>query len=86
MGYEAMIERLINTTYCKHKNSYTCPVCLDAATAIETLLAEMEAAVRDLTEFCKENPDSCHLCKHFPCAEKYERCIGWEWRGYNPQN
>ena len=53
----------------------------EAATAIETLLTERDAAVEALEEVCDENPDACHLCKHMPCTEKYGRCIGWQWRG-----
>lgn len=58
----------------------------DAATAIETLLAEREAAVRDLTEVCEDNPDVCHLCKHLPCVDKNGKgyCLGWQWRGPRP--
>ena len=59
---------------------------LDAATAIETLLAERDAAVRDLTEVCEDNPDVCHLCKHLPCVDKNGKgyCLGWQWRGPRP--
>lgn len=55
----------------------------DSADALETMMAERDAAVRDLTEVCKENPDACQFCKHMPCTEPYGRCIGWEWKGLN---
>lgn len=62
---------------------------LDATTAIETLLAERDAAIADI-----EN--RCETCKHFVisfngCTPDYDcdnpECrnsgenIGWEWRG-----
>ena len=52
--------------------------------ATETLLVEREAAVADLTSSCGDSGDACHLCKYQPCAQKYGRCIGWEWRGPTP--
>lgn len=56
----------------------------DTADAIETLLAERDAAVEDLTRICEDNPDVCQYCKHMPCSETHGRCIGWEWRGPRP--
>lgn len=56
-------------------------LCKMAADAIETLLAERDAAVKDLAKICEENPDVCQYCKHMPCTGKHGRCIGWEWRG-----
>ena len=57
---------------------------LDAATAIETLLAERDAAVKELHGRCSK-------CKHFssgllefPCTDcRFERGTSdhWEWRG-----
>lgn len=58
-----------------------CGMCDKAISAIKTMQAERDAALADLTELCEENPDTCHLCKHMPCTEKYGRCIGWQWRG-----
>lgn len=79
MDYKELIEQLRaherNCGYGGH-----CILC-KCLSAIETLLAERDAAVEDLTKICEENPDVCEYCKHMPCAEKYERCIGWEWRG-----
>lgn len=45
------------------------------------LKAERDAIFSDLKSVSEESPDSCHLCKNLPCAEKYGRCIGWQWRG-----
>lgn len=47
MDYKELIDRLITAaTFCKNKKTYICAVCLDAATAIETLLAERGADLR----------------------------------------
>ena len=60
---------------------YQAGVLIDSlCTAIETLLAERDAAVEDLKSFA-DMGDACHLCKHLPCVQEHGRCIGWEWRG-----
>lgn len=74
MDYKELINKLRNKDGCNCE-------CLQAGDAIETLLAERDAAVWDLTEVCEENPDACQYCKHMPCAEPYGRCVGWEWKG-----
>lgn len=88
MDYKELLERLkyYGTTYAIGDNlgreiDGTDEVMADAATAIETILAERDAAVDDLTKICEDNPDVCQYCKHMPCVEPYGRCIGWEWRG-----
>lgn len=78
MDYKELIEDLL---YAVDVTGVCEAELRDAATAIETLLAEREAAIRDLNELGRDNPDSCYLCKHLPCTEKYGRCIGLEWRG-----
>lgn len=77
MDYKELIEKLREADGCHCE-------CSLAAIAIETLLEEREAAVRDLTSVCEDNPDVCQLCKHFPCTESHGRCIGWQWRGPTP--
>lgn len=74
MDYKELIKAL------RKKDGCHCE-CLEAATAIENLLAERDAAVEDLTRICEDNPDVCQYCKHMPCTETHGRCIGWEWRG-----
>lgn len=74
MDYKELIKEL------RKKDGCHCE-CLEAATAIENLLAERDAAVEDLTRICEDNPDVCQYCKHMPCTETHGRCIGWEWRG-----
>lgn len=84
MDYKELIEykALIEDLKAAADLTGVCEIELrDAATAIETLLAEREAAVADLTSICQDSGDACHLCKHLPCAPKHDRCIGWQWRG-----
>lgn len=78
MDYKELIEQLCDCV------KFDEDLLVSAADAIETLLAEREAAVRDLTEVCEDNPDVCHFCKHVPCTESHGRCIGWQWRGPTP--
>ena len=49
--------------------------------SIKTLLAERDAAIKDLEKVCDDNPDVCQYCKHMPCTDNNGKCIGWEWRG-----
>lgn len=51
----------------------------EAADAIEVLLTERDAAVKDMTDLGNATGDGCHLCKKLPCAPK--GCTGFEWRG-----
>lgn len=93
MDYKELIKKLREqnqslTAY----NDLELAHCLeDAATAIETLLAERDAAVEDLT-LCA----SCATCKYnevsasdSPCAKcrkiKYKENLNWEWRGSQTQ-
>lgn len=80
MDYNLLIKRLrahkIKTDFGRFKPD----ICEKAATAIETLLAERDAAVKDLGEFA-ESGEACHFCKHLPCHPENDHCIGWEWRG-----
>ena len=86
MDYKELIERLeYQAASIRDRNIFR-----DAATAIETLLAEREAAVKDI-ERC------CATCKHFlifhnGCTPDYDcdnpECknisgvnAGWQWRG-----
>lgn len=80
MDYEKLIKRL--RKYADFGAKLV--VCEDAATAIETLLAERDAAVKELHGRCSK-------CKHFssgllefPCTDcRFERGTSdhWEWRG-----
>lgn len=49
-----------------------------AATAIETLLAERDAAVKDLV-----TAESCKTCGNMSswCADNPDMCMGYKWRG-----
>ena len=49
--------------------------------ALSRVEAERDAAVKDLKEIADDTGDGCQYCKHLPCAQKYGRCIGFEWRG-----
>lgn len=53
----------------------------DAATAIETLLAERDALMMDLIDSYMNRGNACRSCKHAPCSPKHDGCIGWQWRG-----
>lgn len=83
MDCKELIERLRkkNQSWAAYHDQGLSHVLEDAADAIETLLAERDAAVEDLAKICEENPDVCQYCKHMPCTGKHGRCIGWEWRG-----
>lgn len=86
MDYKELIEELKGFTYWlgqsgPESHDIHPSVCDKAVAAIETILAERDAAVDDLTKICEDNPDVCQYCKHMPCVEPYGRCIGWEWRG-----
>lgn len=48
---------------------------------LEHLKEEHAALLADMKTLCEDTGDGCHLCKHFPCASKFDRCQGWEWRG-----
>lgn len=77
MDYKELIKKL------REKDGCRCE-CLQAATAIEPLLAERDAAVKELHGRCSK-------CKHFssgllefPCTDcRFERGTSdhWEWRG-----
>lgn len=77
MDYKELIKKLREKDGCRGE-------CLQAATAIETLLAERDAAVKELHGRCSK-------CKHFssgllefPCTDcRFERGTSdhWEWRG-----
>lgn len=45
------------------------------------LKEEHAALLADMKTLCEDTGDGCHLCKHFPCASKFDHCQGWEWRG-----
>lgn len=78
MDYKELISKL------RKKDGCNCE-CLDAATAIETLLAERDAAVEDL-RFVSD----CTSCKYYPFDGSCDAClecscenenVAWEWRG-----
>lgn len=85
MDYKEMIEKLRNIC-CVYADGgvIRASFCKDIATAIETLLAERDAAVSDIQRDCitcahYESNNS----KHIPC-EFMEACRfaeHWEWRG-----
>lgn len=85
MDYKELIDRLKNIRFLYADNGLKCEsICKDAATAIETLLAERDAAVEELRGRCSK-------CKHlrsgileFPCADccfESGKSDHWEWRG-----
>lgn len=85
MDYKGLIERLKRqgsvTTY---KQKTICGDCKDAAIAIETLLAERDAALLEI-------PKDCSRCIHWgkpkiesPCRECWYSSgpnKNWKWRG-----
>lgn len=80
MDYKELIERLKHCKSYKPKHELQ-RTMLDAATAIETLLAEREAAMKDLRR------TGCDTCEHrkdcYPCS----KCMNgscWEWHGLMP--
>lgn len=89
MDYKELIERLKkqgSITTCKTRT--ICNDCSDAATAIETLLAEREAAVEYI-------PKNCNTCRYWydgGCVAPLELFGGcdfgvrqaWQWRGPTP--
>ena len=50
------------------------------STEFEHLKEEHAALLADMKTLCEDTGDGCHLCKHFPCASKFDHCQGWEWR------
>lgn len=80
MDYKELIDELRMVSSWECSDCYDCNQCVKAATAIETLLEERDAAVEDLKKFADAG-EACHLCKHLPCHPKNDHCIGWEWRG-----
>lgn len=81
--YKELIDRLRSTEkYCGYGD---CTQCKVSAETIETLLKELEAAMKDLREY-----GSCMICAHSciynngePCKLRLE-CYKedcWEWRG-----
>lgn len=71
---EAMRSTDVKVVFCRS---------LDAADAIETLLADLDAAIADLTALGNDSGDSCHLCKHLPCVDENGNghCLAFVWRG-----
>lgn len=99
MDYKELLERLkyYGTTYAIGENlgreiDGTDEVMADAATAIETLLAERDAAVEMLRGECHackhnvgwHNVGKCCTCIHetaSPLIPKEQCDDNWEWRG-----
>lgn len=87
MDYKELIEQL---KHCKsYKPKYELQrTMIEAATAIETLLAERDAAVKDLRNGSMQR---CRSCAHQECGVKDFPCFSckdtggfsdyWEWRG-----
>lgn len=73
MDYKGMISRLRYNRVCSDDIA-------KAATAIETLLAERDAAVKDLTMIAH-----CKTCGNMTqwCADNPDSCKGYVWRGPN---
>lgn len=84
MDYKELIEQLRNDSNCGILNYIE-----DAATAIETLLAERDAAIKDMKRVAERSMQKhCYLCKHAaecaPNVRDKRRCYygdGFEWRG-----
>lgn len=76
MDYKELVDKL------REKDGCHCE-CIQAADAIETLLAERDAAVADLTTLGQDSGDSCHLCRNLPCVNENGEghCLGFVWRG-----
>lgn len=82
MDYKELIGKLRGYMCVTTGGRVAHPPILDAAAdTIETLLAERDAAVKDLTTLGQDSGDSCHLRKHLPCVPEHDGCLGWEWRG-----
>lgn len=89
MDYKELIENLKKVTAgLQEDDAPKCAaVCEEAATAIETLLAEREAAIEMLNGMC-------HACKHSErdfgddlcryCYEGGGMSDNWQWRGPTP--
>lgn len=68
MDYKELIEQLKNIRFLYADDGLKCAsICKDSATAIETLLAERDAAVADLRGMC-------WCCAH---GKKYENGLPW---------
>ncbi len=84
MDHKELIDILRMTASCRESICYECSECFEAAAAIETLLAELDAAVEDI-------PKHCSLCSHFKKQDDSKICydcwyvngaaINWKWRG-----
>lgn len=89
MDYKEMIEQLRkhHQSWAAYRDLELAHALEDAITAIETLLAEREAAVEEMHGRCSK-------CKHFsvgildyPCADCRYECGAndhWQWRGPTP--
>ena len=89
MDYDELIERLrTDSLYADKESLEIMDLCMDAATAIETLradlsrmTAERDAAISDLTYIARTYPVElcddlvCQYCKHYPNANT--GCPGW---------
>ncbi len=83
MDYKELIDELRMVASWNISDCYDCNQCVKAATAIETLSAERDAAVEDLK-------GRCGVCKHRGvCLFDEQHRIGcavsnrghWQWRG-----
>lgn len=78
MDYKELIRRLDNC------GEFDGDLLDDAATAIETLLAERDAAVEEIETGC----DNCKYLdvdtKEEPCASCDAKCSKWKWRDHPP--
>lgn len=84
MDYKELIEKL------REKDGCHCE-CVLAAAAIETLLAERDAAVAERNAAVDELRGVCKFCKHSPPSFRKDACYdcggdnhNWQWRGPIP--
>lgn len=78
MDYEELIFDRLRFTANEGDICRKCPHCIEAADAIETLLAERDAAAKDLVMV-----GSCKTCGNLTpwCTDNPDNCKGYKWRG-----
>lgn len=99
MDYKELIDELRMVSSWKCSDCYDCNQCVKAATAIETLLAECDAAITMLhgeCHACKHNAGwhnigKCATCKHENAAtfmlegSAVHTEDNWEWCGHKSE-
>lgn len=87
MDYKELIDELRMVASWNISDCYDCNQCVKAATAIETLLAERDAAVKIISrgeKRCRACIYNDHGIHDFPCCHCRETggmTDYWEWRG-----